>query len=274
VYCRRCGYNLYRLDTDGACPECGLEVWESILHTVDPAASSLPRLRSPAAVGDGLFALIVCLMIGGLLLVLRPVAQWIDALDTTGIRNLAGLVPALLPVVAGVLGLVGLWWTKRLSPPAGEESGGKIWHDLRLLRGGTIAFSTLVIAVGVMQTAGVTPDGVGLVWLGVAAASIVLLLGLRGLLQIIGLRSREYRTAQGGRQGIKAMVAAIVGAALGQGLRLFGGTDLQTLGIALSAICTLMLLIGLVYLVVNVWWIRRSLHCPPPRLDEILGEET
>ncbi len=31
---------------------------------------------------------------------------------------------------------------------------------------------------------------------------------------------------------------------------------------------------GLAYLLVNTWWIRRSLRCPPPRLQEVLGPQT
>jgi len=46
---------------------------------------------------------------------------------------------------------------------------------------------------------------------------------------------------------------------------------LATLGVVATSICTLMVVIGLLYLVVNAWWIRRSLRCPPPRLEEILG---
>ena len=74
------------------------------------------------------------------------------------------------------------------------------------------------------------------------------------------------------------MVAAIAGTAAGQVLRVLASalgvgtlaTNLATVGTAISAICTLMVVIGLLYLLVNVWWIRRSLRCPPPRLDAIL----
>ena len=71
------------------------------------------------------------------------------------------------------------------------------------------------------------------------------------------------------------MVAATTGVAAGGLIRLLGLSrswgGLATLGAVISLISTLMLLIGLTYLVVNVSWIRRSLHRPPPELSEILG---
>ena len=74
------------------------------------------------------------------------------------------------------------------------------------------------------------------------------------------------------------MIAAIIGTAAGQLLRLLalwtGVEVLATLGIVVNSICTLMVVIGLAYLVVNTWWIRRSLRCPPPRLQEVLGPQT
>ncbi len=278
VCCRRCGYNLYGLSADGPCPECGLDVWDSIVHTVDPAASRLPRVRNPGVVGDALLWLMVSLATASLLLVVRPLAHWVDATDPAGVRSLAGSTPTWLRLVAGLIGLAGLVWVKRLAPPAGEEPGSSVWRDVRWLGAGLTGWSMLVLAVWLLEYAAAPGWAILAVWPGIAAAAVAGLVGLRGVLGTIGLRSRDYRTAKGGRQGIRAMIAATIGMAAGQMLRLLADAmnldALATLGEVATSICTLMVVIGLVYLVVNAWWIRRSLRCPPPRLEEILGPPT
>ena len=44
----------------------------------------------------------------------------------------------------------------------------------------------------------------------------------------------------------------------------------HTIGSVVLAMSMFMVLIGLAYLVVNAWWIRRALLSPPPALDEVL----
>ncbi|MHC4102694.1 MAG: hypothetical protein ACYS15_19415 [Planctomycetota bacterium] len=275
VHCRQCGYNLYGLRAGGACPECGLEVWETILHTVDPAASRLPRLHNPTAVGNALLWLIVCGVVGALLLVLRPIAMGIDALDESGLRNFASWTPPYLPLAAGLFALAGLWSVWQLAPPRGREPSGAVWRDVRLLGIGLLLWAALVpvitwtdMSVGPwwLMDAG---------WLVLAGVGVGSLIGLRGVLETIGLRSRLYRTARSGRQGIQGMVAAILGTAAGHAIHLVGAMAgglryLETFGTVIIIVSTLMLVVGLVYLVVNAWWIRRALRCPPPPLDEIL----
>ena len=275
IDCRRCRYNLYGLSADGPCPECGLDVWDSIVYTVDPAASRLPRVRNPAVVGDALLWLMVSLATASLLLVVRPLAHWADAMDPAGVRSLAGLAPAWLGLVAGLVGLAGLVWVKRLAPPAGEEHDSSVWRDVRWLGAGLAGWSTLILAAWLLEFLAAPPWAIMAAGPGIAAAAVAGLVGLRGVLGTIGLRSRDYRTARGGRQGIRAMIAATIGMAVGQVIRLVAGAmdldALATLGVVATSICTLMVVIGLGYLVVNAWWIRRSLRCPPPRLEEVLG---
>ncbi len=276
VHCRRCGYNLYGLRADGQCPECGLATWESVLHTVDPAASRLPKLRDPARVGSALLSLTVFLLIGAVVLATRPLAGWVEKLDPTGRWALAAHVPAEFSFLAAAAAVGGLWALRGLVPAQGIGEQGAVWR-----RG--IWLLAWVLAVGVVaatvaaQLEIVFPlsPAADVLRLSLAVPAVIGLLGLQGILGVIGLRSREYRTARGGRQGITAMVAATTGLAAGGLIRLLGLSQslggLATLGAVIGLISTLMLLIGLTYLVVNVWWIRCSLHRPPPELSEILG---
>jgi len=108
-------------------------------------------------------------------------------------------------------------------------------------------------------------------------AAAIGLLGASGVFRVIGLRSREYRNAHGGRQSVQAMIAAVGGDAAGRLLVLVaeagsGLGGLRALGTGITKVSDLMLLIGLAYLVVNAAWIRRSLRCPPPTLEEVLGD--
>ncbi len=278
IHCRRCGYNLYRLPADGPCPECGLEAWESILHTVDPAASRLPQIRNPGVVGDALLGLMLVLAAVSIILVLRPLAEWIDAMDPSGLRSVARWAPAWLAIVAGVAALAALFWVRRLAPPVGAERSRGVRRDVRWLGVGLAVWATFAITGGLMQMTAVPGRAITAVWLAAALAAVIPLLGLRGILKTIGLRSREYRTASGGRQGIRAMVAATIGVACGHGLLLLASpTGIQTLaalGTVVTSISALMVMIGLFYLVANAWWIRKALRCPPPRLEEVVGEES
>jgi hypothetical protein len=275
VHCRQCGYNLYGLRAGGACPECGLEVWETILHTVDPAASRLPKLHNPAAVGNALLWLIVCMVVGAVLLIARPIALGIDALDESGLRNLAAWTPGFLPLAASLLALAGLWSVWQLAPPRGEEPSGAVCRDVWLLGAGLVLWALLVPVIAWAESSAASWWIGDAAWLVLAGVAVVGLAGLRGVLETIGLRSRLYRTARTGRQGIQGMVAAILGTALGHAVHLIaaaaGGLRyLETLGTVIVIVSVLMLVVGLVYLVVNAWWIRRALHCPPPAMDEIL----
>lgn len=270
VHCRRCGYNLFGLRADGSCPECGLATWESILHTVDPAASSLPRLGNPAAIGNALLWLMACLTLSALMLVLRPLALWLDGLVGTGLPTFSSWVPVQLSLLAAIVGLAAMRSLFWMAPPAGSTEPGPVWRDIWLMGCGLGAWSVVVIAAASLKLTGVTGTLIDVLRLLMAGTAIVALVGLRGILGLIGRRSREYRTARGGRQSITAMIAAIVGLGAGQALQLPGAATLATLGTVVTAISSLMLLIGLAYLVVNAWWIREALCSPPPGWGEVL----
>ena len=274
LHCRGCGYNLYGLSAEGRCPECGLEVWETVVHTVDPAASRLPKLRNPRAVGNGLFWLTLSLFVAALILVARPVARGLDAL--TGFRDISAWTPPYLALVAGVVVLAGLIAVGSFAPPEGQRPHGSIGRDIRLLVAGMIAWALLIIIQPGLLRMPVPAWGCGLIRIAAAFGAMVGLFGLDGILRAIGQRSREFRTARGGRQGVLAMIGALAGVVLGElmgmgsAMSSRAGVGLATMGMVVRWISTLMLLIGLAYLVVNGWWIRRALCRPPPALDEIL----
>jgi hypothetical protein len=284
LHCTRCGYNLRGVPVDHRCPECGLEVWATVTHVVDPTASSLPRLRNPRGVGDALVWLMMCLFVVAAAMILAPTSRQIAR--SIGADWLSALSPEVLYPVAALASLGGLWSVYQFSLPRRSESGD-VAHRLWLTGGGLVGMAlctgTLWFReiIWTQPAAAPTVEEVA-VWrvalrAVTAGSAIAVLYGVSGILKAIGLRSRAYRTARGGRQSIRAMTAAIVCVIFGEGMRLAGvlrfDPDLRDIGRMAGFASMLMVLIGLLYLIVNVWWIRAAIRRPPPRLSEIVALE-
>jgi hypothetical protein len=284
LHCRRCGYNLRGLRLGGQCPECGLDVWETVIATVDPAASRLPRLNNPRGVGLALVWLMSCLLLATLLMLVRPVALRLDeTFSLSGPAAITRFTPPWLMSLAGAVTLAGLLSVWRLTPTGREDSRASARDGLRRLAVGLSMIGILSVVGGLlMPRAGAAPDvsrllveGLGHVLM--VTALIVVLLGLRGLFRAVGERSREYRTARAGRQRSRDMIVAGLGLGAGELTRLLGTTaawgNLEAFGTVVLWISTLMLVIGLVYLLINALWICRSLSRPPPTIQELLEPE-
>lgn len=274
MHCRRCGYDLKGLAASGRCPECGLTVRETLTQIVDPAASTLPRLRDPQGTGTGLFGLAATHLVAACLIVLPHAAPALD--NVLGLKwTMAGRLPLPPRVLAGLVALTAFVWLHLLARAPAEEPSASARRTLRWMVLGqlwwaaTVGVPALVEHLGHTQRELIAP----LEALSVPGA-VAAFMGLRGLLMIIGLRSRAYRTARGGRQSIDALVAAIVAGAAGNLINAAGvwkENDLiAAIGATIFGASVLLLLLGLVYLLVNCWWIRAALRRPPPKLGELL----
>jgi hypothetical protein len=281
LHCRACGYNLRGLQADGRCPECGMGIWESVAATVDPAGARLPSLRNPRAVGNGLVLLTIGMLICMLLLITPSIGSLLESWGAA--QRVLEMIPSLTWPWATILILLCAWALRLLAPPRRSETNGAIWRDIwRIGVGllGWIAFSTMWIefqAATLGPRFGPAPKVV--IHLTAAVFATIGLMGLRGVFRVIGLRSREYRRSQGGRQSVELLIFAIsvgwVAELVHYSTRLgwFPGTwraDARVLATVVMWICSMMVLIGLGYLVVNAWWIRRSLRKPPPAFDQVL----
>jgi hypothetical protein len=270
VECRGCGYDLQGLAVAGSCPECGLALVETITALVDPEASRLPRLTNPRAVGKHLFGVTACLAASALVVLAEP--AWMAVTAARWRPPLVGLaLPDHLPLMAAVLALLAVWPALRLLPPVGAGPSVGVRREVWLLVIGTIGWTGATL---LLPWAG---DGSPIlaVQLVLAAAAVVALLGLGGILRTIGRRSRAYRRSRAGRQSVYAMIAAVGGAGIGLVLRAGWDrwglpADLRSLATVAVAVCALMAAIGLPYLGLNAWWIRTALRRPPPTLDELL----
>lgn len=278
VHCRKCGYDLRGLRADGRCPECGLGIWSSVQHTVDPAASHLPSLRNPGAVGNALVTLTACMCIGAIILLWPSVAMLLRSGSRPALRIWPEPFLISTWVWAALIAIVGLWSVRTLAPPRGAEPTGTVWKDIWRI---TIGFAGALL-FGALWVEFIFAQGLHgvrqrlAIHLAVAAYATIALIGMRGVFNVIGYRSREYRRSQGGRQNVELIIAALVAGFLATMLHYLARMQwLPRMWINLSRMAIwashFMVLIGLGYLVVNAWWIRRSLRRPPPAMDQVLA---
>jgi hypothetical protein len=260
-----------------------MDIWATVVHTVDPASSRLPSIRNPVAVGNSLLVLTICMLLGALFMT-PSIAQAIQAAGApvgdgwVAARGWWDQLPRFSWALAMILGLAGVWAIWTLAPPRGAEPHGPVWDDIwRLLVGycGWVVVAAMLADLSAQQSATSRHPRLVLALAAGAFAGIGLL-GLRGVFRLIGQRSREYRRMMSSRQSVDLLMLAVGGAVFGQVMvylsRFTGGGRLtvSTLGSVLLAACMLMLIIGLAYLVLNAWWIRQALRRPPPNLDEVL----
>lgn len=280
LHCRRCGYDLRGLIASGRCPECGMSAWVSVVHTVDPATSRLPSLRNPIAVGTSVLILTTCMLASLVLLAWPSVMTMVESLSPRAARLGWTQVPALTWLAASVLGAAGLWGVWTLAPPPGSEPRGAVWIDLWRIAIGWVGWLTFGAAMTYVGWFGVDAARLSLAFhAGMVVFATIGLIGLRGVFRIIGQRSREYRRSQGSRQSMELIIAAAVAGWLAHlgahllSLRLISGSFVPTAGtIAMMVqwISTFMVVVGVAYLVMNAWWIRRALRRPPPMMSQVL----
>ena len=276
ITCRQCRYLLRGLHLESRCPECGLAVWDTIIDLIDPASSHLPRLRDPIGVGNALLWLMGCALAAVLLVIARPVAMQLDRFDPAQLDRVSALAPPWLTAVAGMLVLAGLWSAWKFRPGRTSQTPPSVHADVRALAGGLVIFGVMLVSIGVL---GPWPEPTVeslLLKLGAVGGACLALYGMRGIMATIGKRSREYRTSRGGRQRATEMIFAALAAGVGLLVQHVAFPYRETVpvyavGMTLTWISMLMLVIGLAYMLVNAWWIRRALRTPPPRLAEIIG---
>lgn len=276
IPCPGCAYNLMGLPVDHACPECGQSVWAALEAVVDPKASSLPRLSNPRGVGDALLWLMGCQLVVTVLLLTGPLSE---RLDVAG-WSVLSLMPDWLVLLAGGIALLSLGAVWMLLPPRHHRGMPDVARSLWRVAVALIGIAVLCALLFVISPellARESHERALIEALCVGAFGLVAIIGyvgLRGVLNIIGIRSRVYRTASVGKQRVRDVIVTIIGMMVSRGVHA-GAMALEsgwlaTLALIAFWMSVLMLVIGQAYLVANAIWVRRSLRRPPPRMKELI----
>lgn len=274
--CTHCGQDLNGVSAVGRCPECGGDVVTTIRATIDPLAHRLPPIHRPQQVGWGLVVTAAALAIhaGFLLFFTAPYMIGLNG----GVPSLPGMVWSITGIGLFTVTLVAsvLIWPRSegdLERSRGMRAAGA------LLGGGIVCATASLMPVSSWNVAMLMKIGAsspwGWVWIASDAAGMaIVLLGMRIVLVEVGRRSRAFRHGGLKRQRIPTLVATLVWMAVAACLALVGQQlDLPVLKITGGVLVTLtqcLAILGLLYLVVNAWWVRAAIGHPPPRLLDLL----
>ncbi len=282
VHCCGCTYDLRGLSAESRCPECGLDIYITLQRLVDPTAANMPKLADPIGVGNAMLWLTICSFTALLLLCVQTVGVWLELVHPRHVGAWGYAAAHDSTLFAATIGLLAMWSVFKFKPPRKQPAAIAVRLDVWTLGIGIAIWSILTLALWQRERhwsfAAVDEDDVvvirALLHILMALAGVLIWIGMRRVLRTIGIRSRAYRRAHGGRQRIRPMIAATLGIVLGSAIRLLDvyqvSEGLELLGSILIWVSMLMLLIGAGYLAINAVWIRHALRNPPPRLGDLL----
>ena len=302
VPCERCSYDVRGLPADGACPECGRSVQSSLARWIDPEFHQLPDLTNPRAVARGVKWFAFCLATSFIAWTLGMVMtqalfdleqDYQAAAIQPGWFRLVLSLGTWLLLLSPVLALLSAPSLFMLAPLRRIDNVRKAWTIIVLLAVGSVLwFIAMVLqnwippGEGLHQLTRAAADsgrrgqwdtGLALLTLAPLPGGWILLFGIRSLLGELGRRSRTFRTATTKRQYVLDLVWATLFWSGGIALQYGGGGLGVSLPVTVGAILRLVsggfVLVGVVYLWVNLRWIAKPLAVPPPRLRSLLGPD-
>lgn len=265
--CRGCRYDLRGLHADGRCPECSLEVLETIADRVDPELALLQPLKHPRLAGGSLLVLAVALSTATIGTSVSAAAIILSRLPRDGWRGVLGQwLPPSMPVRLYALAPIAI------AVASFAAIALVHWGSYRTRRRYILLFGLGAWLVA----ACLYPEGVVLALTGVAA--MLTLSGLGPIVSDLGRRSRTYRQKVASQQAIGPLTAAIgVGVLSLVGADLFLpliGTEAASQLRVVASVSLLMTAVGFLYLLLNAIWIWRALWGWQPLLQRVLDRET
>ncbi len=277
VACLGCRYNLEGLRANGRCPECGTNILETLASSIDLETDQLEPIEYGSRFGGALLLIVVCTF-SATSATVGPVAYFLA--DSLGALPNAGSSSGLRDALD--LGAAALLAFARIGAALGVlVSGPILWRarSFDRIQFVSVTRSRLLICGGfclwlVALSPSIASLSLPLATYAAIPATMVLI-GLHPLIRAAGERSKIYRGSVARQPvGLLTLACGVAGVASLTKIFLQVGVpqteDWQHL-LGIVALTSFGLLeIGLLYLVLNAWWIWRALASPPPRLDSLL----
>ena len=269
--CTKCGYNLQGLCADLDCPECSKPIRLTIFEIVDPVSKRLGKIPNPKAVGNAIVLAVFFFLCS---ITIAIFAMYAGAPSPLPVPIVLQQMDVSLCVwVAHLAGLTSLLCFIPLIRLRHQDELQACCRGIELTGIGLLswAIAMAIVAMALYQHAfhsiGVLYDtcipGV---------ASVLVFSGFRRLIPRLGQRSLAFRQAQSSRQRMNVMFATLVVFVVGRAIiQVFSSTSVyRVFGLILAVMSMLLIIVGLLTLLRNVIWIRKSLISPPPALNELL----
>ncbi|HEX2839003.1 MAG TPA: hypothetical protein VHN77_12850 [Phycisphaerales bacterium] len=277
--CARCTYNLKGLSITTVCPECGVPVRATLLHTVDPMAAELRPVRVPFITAHGLIlwtgaALAAGLMVWCLRLAdLLSYPAWLP--DFQWMRQLIVLAAALSGVGALVLIRPQSHLPRRMTTLAAIGCALYIPLCLFLYRIHAVMDVEAPSPYGLVMHPRLDRSLIRLLELATLGAILLL---LRPIARHLQARSFLMRTGRVDRQTMAAMLAVLGVIALGDILVLAAGGGrgpvqdiLRQVGQLVILIGSMLFSLGLCGMLIDTLRMRAVILEPPLTLEDLIA---
>jgi hypothetical protein len=279
--CIACGYNLKQLSVLDVCPECGTPVRATVLSVVDPYASVLQPVRFPWLVASGLVVWSAAALAAALITWVLRAVDVVAVLSESQIRLAPlALLGAICTAGSGMASAVLVRphakvpaWQSVLAACGVLTSLGAAWMYWRIQ-----GVHDPVHVRPFLESVTAQPARA---WLRIETNGllIVSLLLLRPAARMLAARSLVLRMGRVDRQTMLAMATALAVATVGDFCRLGAlvsaepfVTALNTLGLVLIAIGSMLFTVGLFGVLTDCIRIARVIVRPPASLSDVVED--
>jgi hypothetical protein len=271
--CARCGYELRELAADGDCPECGEPIRLTIIEVIDPSSRRMKPVHNPKIVGNYLTAVVLFFFLAVMSAVLAILSKSPNSLPVPDFvhtipANSLVWVSSFLSIFA-IVCLAPIMKMCKLSELVGCRKG------IVLTFFGLCFWAISMSAISFVLLLGSTKSTTVTMLLDTCVPAIaagVVFTGFKNLVPRLGQRSRAFRQAQGSRQRMNDLLAALTVVIVGRAMlgASLPDSNLSLLGLIIMVMSISLIVIGLGYMVRNTIWIRNALITPPPALSRLL----